>query len=139
MKLTQKLIDQIQEAMLHTKKDGSINWKDDDDVVEGAYKYGKHLGVAFQLVDDVLDFDGSASDMGKAALADLNAGLATAPVLFAAETYPNEILPMMGRKFKNDGDVDKTVALVRQTDGIQRTKDLAQVHVELAIKSILKS
>ena len=33
MKLTQKLIDQIQEAMLHTKKDGSINWKDDDDVV----------------------------------------------------------------------------------------------------------
>ena len=33
MKLTQKLIDQIQEAMLHTKKDGTVNWKDDDDVV----------------------------------------------------------------------------------------------------------
>jgi len=33
MKLTQKLIDQIQEAMLHTKKDGSINWKEDDEVV----------------------------------------------------------------------------------------------------------
>ena len=33
MKLTQELIDQIQEAMLHTKKDGSINWKDDDEVV----------------------------------------------------------------------------------------------------------
>ena len=33
MKLTQELIDRIQEAMLHTKKDGSINWKDDDEVV----------------------------------------------------------------------------------------------------------
>ena len=33
MKLTQELIDQIQEAMLHTKKDGSINWKDGDEVV----------------------------------------------------------------------------------------------------------
>ena len=33
MKLTKELIDQIQEAMLHTKKDGSINWKDEDDVV----------------------------------------------------------------------------------------------------------
>ena len=33
MKLTQELIDQIQEAMLHTKKDGSINWKDSDEVV----------------------------------------------------------------------------------------------------------
>ena len=33
MKLTQELIDQIQEAMLHTKKDGSINWKDGDELV----------------------------------------------------------------------------------------------------------
>jgi frataxin-like iron-binding protein CyaY len=33
VKLTQELIDQIQEAMLHTKKDGSINWKDGDEVV----------------------------------------------------------------------------------------------------------
>lgn len=33
MKLTQELIDQIQEAMLHTKKNGDINWKEDDEVV----------------------------------------------------------------------------------------------------------
>ena len=33
MKLTQEVIDKIQEAMLHTKKDGSINWKDGDEVV----------------------------------------------------------------------------------------------------------
>ena len=32
MKLTQDLIDKIQEAMLHTKKDGSINWKDTDEI-----------------------------------------------------------------------------------------------------------
>ena len=32
MKLTQEIIDQIQEAMLHTKKDGSINWKDEDEI-----------------------------------------------------------------------------------------------------------
>ena len=33
MKLTQELIDQIQAAMLHTKKDGTVNWQDDDEVV----------------------------------------------------------------------------------------------------------
>ena len=33
MKLTQEIIDKIQEAMNHTKKDGSINWKDDDEIV----------------------------------------------------------------------------------------------------------
>ena len=32
MKLTKEIIDQIQEAMLHTKKDGSINWKDGDEI-----------------------------------------------------------------------------------------------------------
>ena len=32
MKLTQELIDQIQEAMLHTKKDGTVNWKDTDEI-----------------------------------------------------------------------------------------------------------
>ena len=32
MKLTQKIIDKIQEAMLHTKKDGTVNWKDDDEI-----------------------------------------------------------------------------------------------------------
>ena len=33
MKLTQEIIDKIQEAMNHTKKDGSINWKDGDEIV----------------------------------------------------------------------------------------------------------
>ena len=32
MKLTQEIIDQIQEAMLHTKKDGTVNWSDDDEI-----------------------------------------------------------------------------------------------------------
>ena len=32
MKLTQEVIDQIQEAMLHTKKDGTVNWKDGDEI-----------------------------------------------------------------------------------------------------------
>ena len=32
MKLTQEIIDKIQEAMLHTKKDGTVNWKDDDEI-----------------------------------------------------------------------------------------------------------
>ena len=33
MKLTQEIIDQIQEAMLHTKRDGTVNWKDEDEIV----------------------------------------------------------------------------------------------------------
>ena len=122
--------------MANSCKSAAILGGYNDDVVGAAYRYGKHLGIAFQLVDDVLDYDGSASAMGKPALSDLSAGLATAPVLFAAEIYPDALTSMIDRKFRNEGDVELAVDYVRKSDGIQRTKDLAQVHVELAIESI---
>lgn len=50
-----------------------------------AYQYGRNIGLAFQLVDDLLDFVSSSSAMGKPTAADLKLGLATAPVLFACE------------------------------------------------------
>ena len=53
-----------------------------------AFLYGKHLGIAFQLVDDLLDFVSSADMLGKPAAADLQLGLATAPVLFASSQFP---------------------------------------------------
>ena len=106
------------------------------ELVVAAYKYGKHVGMAFQLVDDVLDFEGDVKSMGKPALADLRAGLSTAPVLFAAEEYP-ELEVMMDRKFKEEGDVEKSRELVLQSKGIDRTKRLARVHAERAMEAIL--
>ena len=49
------------------------------------------MGLAFQLVDDLLDFVASSSALGKPAAADLRLGLATAPVLFACEKVGNKI------------------------------------------------
>lgn len=57
----------------------------DEQTCELAYQYGRNLGLAFQLVDDMLDFVSSAEEMGKPTAADLKLGLATAPVLFACE------------------------------------------------------
>jgi geranylgeranyl pyrophosphate synthase len=107
------------------------------ELVAASYRYGKHVGMAFQLADDVLDFEGNVSSMGKPALADLNAGLSTAPVLFAAEDYP-ELEPMMDRKFKLEGDVERAVELVFASDGIERTKQMARVHAELAMEAALE-
>jgi hypothetical protein len=55
-----------------------------------------------QFVDDVLDFTGSTMQLGKPALNDLRSGLATAPVLFAAEEHP-ELQPLILRRFKSEG------------------------------------
>lgn len=57
----------------------------DESLTEVAFQYGRNVGLAFQLVDDLLDFVSSTSTMGKPAAADLKLGLATAPVLFACE------------------------------------------------------
>ena len=107
------------------------------ELVWASYRFGKHLGMAFQLVDDVLDFEGTVSELGKPALSDLNSGLSTAPVLFASEEFP-ELEPMMDRKFRSDGDVEKTVELVFKSNGIERTKELARVHSELAMEALLE-
>jgi hexaprenyl-diphosphate synthase len=76
----------------------------DATTVEAAYTYGKNLGLAFQLVDDMLDYTRSEKDLGKPAGADLELGLATAPLLFAWKNIP-ELGSLVGRKFEQEGDV----------------------------------
>lgn len=74
------------------------------DTVDAAYAYGKNLGLAFQLVDDMLDYTRSERELGKPAGADLELGLATAPLLFAWRVRP-ELGELVGRKFAGEGDV----------------------------------
>ncbi|WYZ43269.1 hypothetical protein EsH8_VI_000968 [Colletotrichum jinshuiense] len=103
--------------------------------VEAAYAYGKNLGLAFQLVDDMLDYTRSEKELGKPAGADLELGLATAPLLFAWKTMP-ELGALVGRKFEQEGDVARARELVLQSDGIEQTRALAQDYSEQAIAAI---
>lgn len=76
------------------------------EVIEAAYAYGRNLGLAFQLVDDMLDYTVTEAELGKPAGADLQLGLATAPLLFAWKSNP-ELGPLVGRKFCEEGDVQR--------------------------------
>jgi hexaprenyl-diphosphate synthase len=76
----------------------------DAGTVDAAYSYGKNLGLAFQLVDDMLDYTISEAELGKPAGADLELGLATAPLLFAWKNN-QELGSLVGRKFAEEGDV----------------------------------
>ncbi|KAL1884142.1 hypothetical protein VTK73DRAFT_6811 [Phialemonium thermophilum] len=103
--------------------------------VDAAYAYGKNLGLAFQLVDDMLDYTRSEKELGKPAGADLELGLATAPLLFAWKTIP-ELGALVGRKFEGEGDVERARFLVMQSDGIEQTRALAQDYAQKAIDAI---
>ncbi|XP_062123614.1 all trans-polyprenyl-diphosphate synthase PDSS1 isoform X2 [Drosophila sulfurigaster albostrigata] len=79
----------------------------EDNVAEVAFQYGRNIGLAFQLVDDMLDFVSSTEQMGKPTAADLKLGLATAPVLFACEKISVFALPTV--HFYADLDEDDII------------------------------
>ncbi|KAF5387393.1 hypothetical protein D9757_005735 [Collybiopsis confluens] len=91
---------------------------------EVAYAYGRNLGIAFQLVDDVLDYEAVEDTLGKPGGADLQLGLATGPALYAWEEHP-EMGPLIERKFCHAGDVELARSLVRKSAGVERTRELA--------------
>ena len=97
--------------------------------------YGRHLGIAYQIVDDLLDFTGSADVLGKPAFSDMDQGHATAPTLFAAEEFP-EIAEIVQRRFSDEGDAQAVGALVLKSAGLQRTRDLATSHAQHAADAL---
>ncbi|KAH6653002.1 decaprenyl-diphosphate synthase subunit 1 [Truncatella angustata] len=103
--------------------------------VEAAYAYGKNLGLAFQLVDDMLDYTRSEKELGKPAGADLELGLATAPLLFAWKTHP-ELGALVGRKFEQEGDAARARDIVLGSNGVEQTRALAEEYANNAIAAL---
>ena len=93
--------------------------------LESLYRYGRQLGLAFQVVDDILDFTGSDQQLGKPAASDLSSGYLTAPALYALEQNPSMGV-LIEREFSNEGDLDEALGMVRQSDAIARTRQLAE-------------
>lgn len=96
-----------------------------------SYEFGRNLGLAFQLIDDALDFVGIEATLGKPAAADLKLGLATAPVFFAARSNPR-LLKLVRRRFAKPTDAEEALHLVLQSDGVAKTKKFAEQYAEYA-------
>ncbi|XP_023733799.1 solanesyl diphosphate synthase 3, chloroplastic/mitochondrial isoform X1 [Lactuca sativa] len=100
-----------------------------------AYEYGKNLGLAFQLIDDVLDFTGTSSSLGKGALSDIHHGIVTAPILYAMEEFP-ELRTVVDRGLDDPENVNLALEYLGKSHGIQRTRELAAKHASLASAAI---
>jgi all-trans-nonaprenyl-diphosphate synthase len=104
----------------------------DEDTCENLYQYGRDLGLAFQIVDDILDFTSSAETLGKPVASDLAGGNLTAPVLYALEEYP-QLAELIQGEFTNADDFDRALAIVDRSNGIQRARELASSRATLAV------
>jgi geranylgeranyl pyrophosphate synthase len=107
-------------------------------VATACEEFGFHLGLAFQIQDDILDFTAAANVLGKPALADMDLGLSTAPILYAALEY-KELRPMIMRRFKNKGDKQKALEyLYKSEHAMDRANELASFHAQRAIDALVR-
>ncbi|MGB3135622.1 MAG: solanesyl diphosphate synthase [Nodosilinea sp.] len=100
-------------------------------VIEQLYDYGRHLGLAFQIVDDILDFTSSDEVLGKPACSDLKSGNLTAPVLYAMVEHPF-LTTLVEREFSEAEDFAQAIELVHRSSGIGRSRELASHHARQA-------
>ncbi|MBN1146845.1 MAG: polyprenyl synthetase family protein [Anaerolineales bacterium] len=106
------------------------------ETIEAMRSFGYSIGMAFQIVDDILDFTGEQATVGKPVASDLRQGLVTLPALYYLEGHPDD--PDM--KIVLAGDrvsevvIERLVASIRKSGAIHRALDDAQEFVRLGLE-----
>ena len=103
-------------------------------------EYGRYAGLAFQLVDDLLDFTASAQQLGKPVLSDLKEGKVTLPLIYAMENGHRDARELVARVLKEkefDSVRPETlVALVHESGALDRVRTLAHDYARRAKASL---
>jgi octaprenyl-diphosphate synthase len=124
---------------------GAVLGKQPKDIEEAMAAYGRNAGLAFQLVDDLLDFTASPEELGKPVLSDLKEGKVTLPLIFALETEAGsatngqasgEGRRLVAKVLEERGFVsvrpEQITRLVKDTGALRRASELARDYVSRA-------
>jgi octaprenyl-diphosphate synthase len=111
-----------------------------DGHVQALSDYGYHLGVAFQMADDLLDYTADASEFGKAVGTDLREGKLTLPMIHALARADakdrGRLEAVIGLEGMAAADFDEALGLIKRCGGIEYTKESAQEHIKKAKTSL---
>ncbi|MGA9936825.1 MAG: polyprenyl synthetase family protein, partial [Candidatus Acidiferrales bacterium] len=126
---------------------GAVLGKQPKHIEEALAEYGRNAGLAFQLVDDLLDFTASLEKLGKPVLSDLKEGKVTLPLIFALQSASaadgngngrsaSEGRKLIARVLEERGFLsvhpDQIAKLVRETGALDRAGNLAREYVNRA-------
>jgi octaprenyl-diphosphate synthase len=106
---------------------------------EALRKYGLHIGLAFQIVDDMLDFTGDPAVLGKPTASDLREGKATLPVLdllAAGSTRGAQLARRIIDGEADEADRDALTALLHDSGALDRAAALARRHAAIAVAQL---
>ncbi|CAG9465599.1 unnamed protein product [Pedinophyceae sp. YPF-701] len=109
----------------------------DDAMKADMYAYGKHLGLAFQVVDDILDITQSAEQLGKPQGQDLASGNITAPIIYALQAPGgDELRELIEGRFDEPGSLERGIELVQDLGGIDAARALAREEGRKAVAAL---
>jgi len=117
---------------------GAVLAESDSAIEEACADYGRSLGTAFQLVDDLLDYEGSSTEMGKNVGDDLREGKPTLPLLLAMERGTPAERDLIRHAIEH-GEIARLaeiVEIVRRTGAIGATRDAARLEAAKARSSV---
>ena len=107
---------------------------------EAMAEYGMNLGIAFQIVDDVLDYSANQEKLGKTIGDDFREGKMTAPVLYAIEKADEEEKSFWARVItdndKNDDDLPHAIALMQKHNALEQSMTLAREYAGKAEEAL---
>lgn len=104
-----------------------------------ARQIGLNIGMAFQIIDDVLDYSEDATTIGKPVLQDVQQGVYSLPLLLALESKAAALLPLLAKKEQlTDEEAQEIFTLVQQSDGVAKARQLATKYTDDALKGIAK-
>lgn len=108
---------------------------DDQTVIEAMRKFGYELGMAFQIVDDLLDFTGEQAAVGKPLGSDLLQGLVTLPAIYYAELYPEnpDVRSLAAGGWGDRERMERLVQSIRASDAIPKAMREAEQAVGRAL------
>ena len=110
----------------------------DKAVSDALYKYGRNLGMAFQITDDVLDVTGTRRVIGKPAGNDIRQGVLTLPVIRAMEVSSDrdELKRIVTDEAMTEEMVARALDIVRASDGIEASRQKAEAYLKAAMAAI---
>jgi octaprenyl-diphosphate synthase len=117
---------------------GAILCNRDEKEVQAMAAYGRYLGTAFQLIDDVMDYSSSSEQMGKNVGDDLAEGKPTLPLIYAIQqgTAEQAALIKSAIELGGYGMIDQVQAIIQHTGALSYTENMAQQQAELAIAEL---
>jgi len=117
---------------------GAILANASDESQEAMRLYGRHLGIAFQVIDDVMDYQSSSEEMGKNVGDDLAEGKATLPLIYAMRTGTQDEKDLLRQAIRKGGieNLQSVLDIVARTQAIDYALGQARHQSDLAIAAL---